>query len=219
MKIYLTGSTGYVGSFLSEKIVEAGHELTCLVRKGSEHKLEHLKAKVQFSYGDATDPSTINLNGVDVVIHLIAILFENPSKGITYEKLNFESAKNMIDESKKQGVNRFLFMSAVGSPPGALSGYYSNKVKAENYLKESPLDWTIFKPSLIHGDSCSGKSMGWIRGFKWMFDLGKNLPLLGEKAEIWRPISREDISKAFIKAAEDSKYINKTLIGDELLNL
>lgn len=216
MKIYITGSTGYVGSFLTKRLIERGHEVTCLVRKGSEDKLAEIKDKITISYGDLTDPSTIELQNADAVIHLVAILFENVSKGITYEKMNFESAKNMMDACINQGVERFLFMSAAGSPPGALKGYYSNKVRAEEYLKKTTLDWTIFKPSLIHGDSFQGKNMGWVQGFKWAFKIGQHLPLIGNKAEVWEPISKEEISRAFIKAVEDPSYIGRTLIGKEL---
>src|SRR5206468_414885 len=79
------------------------------------------------------------------------IIMEKPSKGITFERIHFEGAKNVIDAAVRNGVRRFVHMSALGVRADAVSTYHRTKFAAEQYLRASGLDWTIFQPSLIHG--------------------------------------------------------------------
>lgn len=41
MRVAIIGGTGYVGSYLVDELIEQGHEVSMLVREGSEHKLRH----------------------------------------------------------------------------------------------------------------------------------------------------------------------------------
>ena len=52
--------------------------------------------------------------------------------------------------------------------PGAVSDYHTTKYRAEQYVRESGLDWTIFRPSIIHGPGGEFMRMvaGWARGTK-----------------------------------------------------
>ncbi len=217
-KIFITGGTGYVGRKIVKLLLDKGYRVTCLVRMGSENKI-NIYSKVNIVFGDALDIGSIDLSGHDVVIHLVAIIKEVKSEDITFERLNFHTAKNMIDKSISQGINRFLFMSAAGYVPGIGKGYFKYKLMAEDYLKQSGLKWTIFRPSLIYDKSIVGKSMGWVRMMKPLFNLGSHLNLAKNFIETWEPISKNEIAKAYIKAIEDDFYINKTLNTSELISI
>lgn len=219
MKVFITGGTGYVGNGVVNLLLDRGHEAVCLVRAGSEKKLGDLIDRVKVVNGDILDSSFIGLTGCDTVIHLVAIIKEIPDQGITFEKLIFESAKNMIDRAKECGVDRFILMSAVGSPPGIPSGYYKYKVQAEDYLKNSGLKYTIFKPSLIFERSWWGKSVGWIVLFNWLFSFGGLFPVVGDWIKKWQPIPRSRIANAFVYAVENKVCIDKTISGRKLFDI
>ena len=219
MKIFITGGTGYVGRAIIKKLLEEGHQLSCLVRKGSENKLGNLINHITFVEGDALDINSFNVAGHDAIIHLIAIIKEIPSKNITFHKYNYLSAKNLIDKAQQEHVNRFLLMSAVKNPPGLLKDYYKTKVEAENYLKASKLSWTILKPSLIYDKSWIGKSLGWIKYLIPFFTLGSMLPVIGNFFSTNKPISRTQIATAYANVLTNDSTIQTSLSGKTLFQL
>mgnify|MGYP000958673725 CR=1 FL=1 len=90
--------------------------------------------------------------GTEAVIYNIGIIREYPSKGVTFVTLHLQGVKSCIEIAHKLGVKRFILMSANGVKPDG-TGYQKTKWKSEELLKESGLEWTIFRPSLIFGDS------------------------------------------------------------------
>ncbi|MDH4129346.1 MAG: NAD(P)H-binding protein [Spirochaetota bacterium] len=218
MNVFVTGGTGYVGSKIIESLIENNHKVFCLVRSNSVNKIAN-NNKIIPIVADVLNPLSITLKEIDSIIHLVAIIKEKPENDVTFEKLNYLSAKNMIDIAKRDGVKQFILMSAVSNPPGILSGYYHYKLMAENYLKKSGLNWTIFKPSLIYDKSWKGKSVGWIKLFNWIFLIGGLLPGIGNWIKKWQPISRTNIAKAFLYAVENESCINKTFSGKDLFNI
>ena len=152
MKVALFGGTGFVGSYIIDELLKNGHEPVVLVRDGSESKLNNSE-KCKIISGDVNDVKSIKntIEGSDAVIYCIGIIREFPRKGITFEKLHFQAAKDCIDISKRLDVKRFIMMSANGVKVDG-TGYQRTKYLAEEYLKFSNLDWTIFRPSLIFGD-------------------------------------------------------------------
>ena len=91
------------------------------------------------------------ITGTSAIIYNIGIIREFPSQNITYEKLHFESVKRCIDIAQKVGVKRFILMSANGVKKDG-TRYQTSKWKADEELKRSELEWTIFRPSLIFGN-------------------------------------------------------------------
>ena len=152
MKVAVFGGTGFVGQYVIDELLAQGHEVKALVRFGSESKLESF-SKIESVFGDVSSLESIEetLSGCDAAINLIGLIREFPSKGITFEDLHFQSAKRVIHAAEKAGVKRFILMSANGVKPNG-TPYQTSKWLAEQVLKGSTLDWTIFRPSLIFGD-------------------------------------------------------------------
>ena len=109
MKVYLTGATGFVGKEVLRQLLDAGHTVRCLVRHGSEGKLP-IEKNIEVRMGDATDPASLenSIEGCEAVIHLIGIIREHPSKGVTFKRLHFEATRNMVEAAAAQGVSRYL---------------------------------------------------------------------------------------------------------------
>jgi NADH dehydrogenase len=151
MKIGIIGGTGFVGSYLLERLVADGHSLRVLTRPDSHDKLPTL-AGVEAVAGDIADEAAVRrcFEGCDAAIYLIGILREQPSRGITFDALQRRGAERAIALAEEVGVARFLLMSANGIDAAA-TPYQTTKLAAEEALKASSLQWTIFRPSVIFG--------------------------------------------------------------------
>jgi len=152
MKVALFGGTGFVGSYLVDALIEAGHTPRLLVRKGSEGKVRQ-PGRCEIVAGDIDRPEDVAacLAGADAAIYNIGLIREFPKRGITFEAMHYAGAVTAIDAAVRGGVQRFILMSANGVKPEG-TGYQATKYRAEQYLAASGLDWTIFRPSVVFGD-------------------------------------------------------------------
>ena len=173
MKVLVTGATGFVGTYVLRQLLEDDHEVRALVRPDSESKLGDLADRVEVVQGDITQPETLQgqFDGCDAVIHLVGILLnEDARRGITFERIHLDGARNVIDAAKAGGVKRFILMSANGAKPreDAVSAYQWTKFEAEEHLKQSGMAYVIFRPSAIFGQPGPGQP-------EFMSELGKSL--------------------------------------------
>ncbi|MGB5544379.1 MAG: NAD(P)H-binding protein, partial [Gammaproteobacteria bacterium] len=91
------------------------------------------------------------VEGCDAVIYNIGILREHPRQGVTFRALQYEGARIAIDAAQRAGVKRFVLMSANGVD-ARRTAYQETKFLAEQYLAESGLDGTVFRPSVVFGN-------------------------------------------------------------------
>ncbi len=152
MHVALFGGTGFVGSYVIDALLAAGHEPVLLVRPGSEHKIG-CRDRCRVVNGDVDDRDAIaqTLDGCDAAIYLIGILREIPDSGVTFQALQHDGAVRVIDAARDKGTQRFLLMSANGADARS-TPYQETKFQAEQHLRESGLAYTVFRPSVIFGD-------------------------------------------------------------------
>jgi NADH dehydrogenase len=152
MKVAVFGGTGFVGSYLVDALVAAGHHPVVLVREGSEHRVNQAEQCTLIT-GDLDTQTAIEaaLEGADAAIYNIGILREFPRRGITFDELQYQAPVRVIDAAVAAGVKRFLLMSANGVKEYG-TAYQRTKYRTEQHLMETTLDWTIFRPSVIFGD-------------------------------------------------------------------
>lgn len=205
MKVFITGATGFVGSEILRQLIAAGHEARCLVRQGSEGKLPRLE-RVEVRHGDASEPETLAgaLAGCDAVIHLVGIIREFPDKGITFQRLHVEATANVVAAAQAQGVKRYLHMSSNGTRADAVAAYHQTKWQAEEAVRASGLDWTIFRPSVIFGPG---------DGFVTMLaDLVRRFPLvpvIGNGDYAMAPVAVGEVASGFVRALTKPETIGQ----------
>lgn len=146
MNIFVIGSTGHLGRHTVNFLVSQKQVVQCLCRAGSETKIKEVANKVNIIVGDVFSPANLvkPLIPGSVFIHLVGGLARNKE---AFWRLNYESAKNMIDLALATDCSHFILVSAVGQIPLVSSEYIKSKIAAEKYLQKSELNWTIFKPS------------------------------------------------------------------------
>ena len=150
MKVALFGSTGFVGNYIVKKLISEDFIPRVLVRKKSKFKIIPGSEVI---YGDIQDRNSVleTINGTDAVIYNIGIIRQFPQKNLTFKELHFDGVNRCIEIAKSIGVKRFILMSANGVNSDGTE-YQKTKWQADEVLKNSGLNWTIFRPSLIFGD-------------------------------------------------------------------
>ena len=156
--VLVTGATGFVGSFAVPAFLAAGHTVVGLVRSAASG--DTLKAtlapEVQSRFsarvGDVTQPETLPgaLAGVDAVYHLVAIP-RDFNGGRDLHRINTEGTRAMVDAATAAGVRRFIHQGALGVAEDPKLHYSDSKAQGERIVRESGLDWTVFRPSLLWG--------------------------------------------------------------------
>lgn len=152
MRVTIIGGTGFVGSYLTDAFLEAGHEVTLLVRDGSERKV-HEPDRVRVVAGDIASGEALGaaMEDASAVIYNVGILREMPRRGITFEATQYQGLVDTVAAATRAGVTRLLLMSAIGvKDPG--TRYQQTKHRAEEYAFNSGLDVTVMRPSVIFGD-------------------------------------------------------------------
>jgi uncharacterized protein YbjT (DUF2867 family) len=213
MRIFLAGGTGFVGGHVRKALLARGHSIRLLVHKrggGSEPGVEEFE-------GDATLlPSfAAAASGFDATVNLIGIIREFPQRGVTFQRLHVEATRNIIAAARNAGVRRHLQMSALGTRPDASTGYFSSKFRAEEEVRNSGLDYTILRPSIIFGpkDDFVNKLAGLLRGLPVM-------PVIGDGEYHLQPISADDVARCFVEALEKPETIGQSyeLCGPDRLS-
>ncbi len=225
MRIALFGGTGFVGSYLIDALVPAGHELSLLVRPGSDRKLRN-PGCLRLVAGDLSSETAINatIENCDAVIFCVGILRENRRQGITFEGLQYAALVRVAKAAKAQGISRFLLMSANGVKiPG--TPYQETKYRAEQYISDAGFDFTVFRPSVIFGDPKGAMEFA-TQIYRDM--VSKPFPAVGFFTG-WNPrwgtvpmspVHAEDVALAFTRSLEDPSTIGKTYVlgGPEKLS-
>ncbi|MBN2061989.1 MAG: complex I NDUFA9 subunit family protein [Deltaproteobacteria bacterium] len=195
MRIFLSGGTGFVGNHVINALLENGHMITALVRPGSENKL-HRHDEVNIFPGDPCEPGDLNSGslGCDAIINLVGVIRDYPRRGFTFERLHTGITRDIISAAKQNHISRILHMSALGAGHHASTAYFRTKFAAEELLRQSGLEYTIFRPSLIFGRN--GDAIRLFAGMTRKF----LVPIIGNGRYCFNPISVRTVAQGFEKA-------------------
>lgn len=149
--ILITGATGFVGRNLVAKLLKEGHRLRCLVRD-PVRAASLFGDKCDLAPGDVTLYPSIQkaiTPEIEAAIHLVGILREE--RGVKFHSVHVDGTRNVVRSLREAGVKRYLHISALGTRAGAMSLYHKTKWEAEEIVRASGLNYTIFRPSVLFG--------------------------------------------------------------------
>jgi NAD dependent epimerase/dehydratase len=122
MKVLITGADGFIGSHLTEALVESGYDVRAFVYYNSFNSYGWLdtlsnetKSKIEFFSGDIRDPNGVReaMKGIDIVFHLAALIaipfsYHSPD---SYIDTNVKGTLNIIQAARDNKVKRVLVTS------------------------------------------------------------------------------------------------------------
>lgn len=208
MDIFVTGGTGYVGVPIVRQLIQDGHRIRLLTRRPETGSL--FSSKVQLIEGNLFDLASlqIGLHGADAVVHLVGIIREQPSKGITMRRVHDEGTALLLQAATSAKVKRFIHMSALGARADAVSDYHRSKWNAEKRVRQSGLDFTIFRPSVVFG--AGGPGASFVRQLAGVVRKAPVIPMIGDGSFRLQPVHTSVVADVFAKSLDRSDVVGET---------
>ena len=206
MSLLILGGTGTLGRQIVKQAIEEGYQVKCLVR--NLRRAAFLKDwGADLVYGDLSIPATIPLalKGVNIVIDASTV---RPTDDYTADTIDWKGKIALIEAAKLAKIQRFIFFSVLNASKNSSIPLLELKVRIEQKLQESNLNYTVFQ--------CSGFFQGLINQFAIPILEKQTVWLLGKSAPV-AYLDTQDAATTVIKALNEKDTINKTfaLIGDK----
>jgi uncharacterized protein YbjT (DUF2867 family) len=202
--VLVTGATGFVGRQVVRELLARGLRPVCIVRSPDRLHRQHRQVdpdRLTAIAGSLSDTSALR-QAADLsqaAIHLVGIIIERRLQGQTFRKVHVAGTRHVVDAIEQAGIKRYVHMSALGTRPNAVTPYHRTKWDAEEYVRQSGLAWTIFRPSLIHG--ASGEFMQLMRRFMCGL-MPPVIPYFGSGEAKLQPVSVKDVAYCFVEALQ-----------------
>jgi uncharacterized protein YbjT (DUF2867 family) len=147
--VFITGSTGFMGRALTAFLVQRGHRVRALVRRGSEKKAS---AGCEVVVGDPLDASTFSAAaaGADTFVQLVGVTHPNPAKKEEFRAIDLGSAKAGLAAALSARVKHFVYVS-VAQPAPVMKFYIAVRAEAEEAISKSGLNATLVRPWYVLG--------------------------------------------------------------------
>jgi uncharacterized protein YbjT (DUF2867 family) len=233
VNVSITGATGFVGAHVVRALVGAGYRVRALVRDRAKAR-RVLPEGIETVVGEALDTDAVDalLAGSHACINLIGIIRESGSQ--TFERTHVQVPRLLVARSKAIGVRRFVHMSALGVRDTGVSNYQRTKWEGEVAVRRSGLDWTIFRPGLIHGPEGEFVRLarGWCSGHHAPYfflpyfsreerDLRVPLGSVRYYDPRVQPVDVRDVAEAFARCLKEACTHGEVynLVGSEVLTM
>ncbi|MFK7900143.1 MAG: NAD-dependent epimerase/dehydratase family protein [Cyclobacteriaceae bacterium] len=225
-RIFLTGGTGLVGSFIVHKLLDEGYSVTCSKRETSNMDLCYpFKDQVKWVDMDICDPILVaeHLKEYDWVIHSAALVSFNPRDRNELEEVNVEGTKNVVDACVKNGIKKLLYISSIAAlgrgnkkeidetsewiDSNINSDYALSKYRAELEVwrgMEEGLEVSVILPSVVLGPGNSNQ------GSTKLFDIAK-------KAKKYYPDGQTNIVDVRDVASVVYSIIEKNVMNEHFI--
>jgi len=166
MTIVVTGSTGFIGHRVAERLLQGGRTVRCPVRSPDRARdlagagAEVLAADLLTGHG--IDEA---LRGAAAVVHLAGVVRAWGREA--FFATNVEGTRRLAEAAARAGVRRFVLVSSLaaagpGAPeapvveetaPRPVNSYGESKLAAERALAASagPMEWSVVRPCAVYG--------------------------------------------------------------------
>jgi len=150
-KILVAGATGYLGRYLVKELKKQGHWVRALARKANN--LDDLTKYIDEVFeAEVTKPETLNdiCVGIDYVISSVGITSQKD--GLTYMDVDYQGNKNLLDQSIKDNVSKFIYVSVINAHLMKDLKMVAAKERFVDELKDSGLDYSVIRPTGFFSD-------------------------------------------------------------------
>jgi len=185
LRILVTGAGGFIGSHLTERLVQEGHDVRAFIRYNSQGRWGWLeespcKDQIEVYMGDIRDLDSVRgaVKGVDIIFHLAALIgipysYKSP---LAYIRTNIEGTYNVLEAALKEGCRRVIHTSTSevygtaqyvpideAHPLHAQSPYAATKIAADqlalSYYRSFDLPVVVARPFNTYGPRQSARAI------------------------------------------------------------
>lgn len=170
-RILLAGATGYLGSYIAEELQKRAYYVKVIVRNTERLKEKNIETNEIYK-GELTKPSSIKgcCSNIDVVISTVGITRQKD--GLTYMDVDYQANMNLLQEAKKSGVKKFIYVSVLNGENLRHLKICDAKEKFVEQLKKSGIDYCIIRPNGFFSDMTEFFTMA-KKGRVYLFGNGK----------------------------------------------
>ncbi len=142
-RILVTGASGFIGSHLTQALVDAGHDVRAMTRKPDEYDGAGTAVA-----GDVSDPESLiaPLEGVDVAYYLVHSL-----ESADFEDKDSEAATAFGDAAAASGVSQIIYLGGLGDDDGTLSAHLRSRRNVEHLLGAAGVPLTVLRAAVVVG--------------------------------------------------------------------
>jgi NADH dehydrogenase len=203
-KVLLLGGSGFVGTYIANRLSQRGIEVTVPTRRRERTKALIMQPGIEMPETNIHCQQALTdlVRGHDVVINLVGVLHSRDVKlpySDDFAQAHVELPKKIIAACKAAGVRRLVHMSALNADSNGPSEYLCSKGDGEAIVlaAQGELDVTVFRPSVIFGLGDSFLSL--------FASALKKLPIfpLGFGHARFQPVWAADVADAFVDALND----------------
>lgn len=194
-RVLVTGASGFIAGHLLPRLASRGHRVRAMWR-GKEGVGRKAAPGIEWVEGDVTRSGTLAaaVFECEVVVHLAGC--RAPVAGASLEQVNVTGTRNLAAAALDAGVQRFVYVSALGASPTA-GPYYRSRFQAEDVVMSSGVAHVILRPAVVYGpsDHFVTSILSLLRRFPVF-------PMLGDGTFRLQPIAVEDLVDALTQSVE-----------------
>ncbi|MBF8294914.1 MAG: Epimerase protein [Bacteroidetes bacterium] len=238
-RVFVTGSTGFIGTKLVNELVQRGHTVHALTRRTSNKEgLSH--ERIRLVTGDIQDRTSLQkgMEGCNQVYHLAAYAKNWSRDTSVFYKQNVEGMRNVFEVAKVAGVERVVFTSTIvafGPTPAGVIGnedmpritqrYYTEYEETKSIAEKEALQYAasgfpvvIVNPTRVYGPGklTEGNSVSLMID---MYDRGKVPVLLNGGNDVGNYVLVDDLVRGHILAMEKGRIGERYILGGENASL
>ncbi len=201
MRMLVMGASGYVGSHLVPRLVEAGHEV-----RASSRDAEVLTGRgwqAELLSVDVLKPETLApaLDGVEIVYYLV----HSMAAGRAFAALDREAAENVREAAARAGVHRIIYLGGL-QPPAETSEHLRSRRETGETLGAGPVPVTELRAGIVVGPGSAA--------FEVIRDLVYHLPVMVTPRWVrsrTQPIALDDLLEYLVRLADEEETAGRTL--------
>lgn len=191
IRILLAGSTGYLGIHIAKVLQNKGYDFSAIARNPEKLEQNDIRANAVLT-AELTSPEGISecCSDIDVVISTVGITRQKD--GMTYMDVDYQANLNLLQEAKKSGVKKFIYIAALNGDKLKHLKICAAKELFVEQLKNSGMDYCIVRPNGFFSDMSE---------FFHMAQKGK-IYLFGDGELKTNPIHGEDLAAVCVDAID-----------------
>jgi NADH dehydrogenase len=214
--VCVLGGSGFVGRHVCRQLAGRGHRVRVPTRDRERAKQLIVLPTVDVVEANAHDPRALSaaIAGSDAVINLVGVLHDDRGEG-SFAAAHVDLARKVVAACREQGITRLAHMSALNAGSAAPSGYLRSKGEAEAIVRDSGLDVTVLRPSVIFGPDDSFLNP-FARALKFL-----PVMVLPCPRARFQPVYVEDVATVFVRALDRLESAGKAydLCGPRVYSL